>query len=125
MNVVWRILNVLMAVLFLFAAALQLNDDDPVRWLAIYAAAALPCVLVVVRRKTAAGPAAVVAAISIVWAIIYAGRGAWSVPPSEMFAEWEMKNAQVRETREMFGLLIIATWMIAMLVVHRFTKSKS
>jgi hypothetical protein len=79
--------------------------------------------LVVIRRSHVVVPAAV-AGISIVWAVVYAAQGAWSVPPGEMFAEWEMKNEQVRQTREMFGLLIVATWMVVILLVGRFAKSK-
>jgi hypothetical protein len=37
-----------------------------------------------------------------------------------MFAEWEMKNQEVVQTREMFGLGIIATWMVILAVVARF-----
>jgi len=124
MKHLWIILNAFMAALFLFAASLQFNDDDPVRWIVLYMVAALPCVLVVARREVAVVPA-VVAAVSLVWAAVYAVHGAWSVPPSEMFAEWEMKNAQVRETREMFGLLIVVAWMVALLVGHRLAKPRS
>lgn len=124
MSLVWRILNAFMGALFLFAASLQFNDDDPVCWGAIYAAAALPCVLVVVRRSNLVLPAAI-AGIGIVWAAVYAVRGAWSVPFSEMFAEWEMKNEAVRQAREMFGLMIVATWMVALLLAGRFAKRRS
>jgi transmembrane protein TMEM220 len=37
-----RFLDLTMALLFAFAAALQFNDPDPIRWIAIYGAA---CVL--------------------------------------------------------------------------------
>ena len=124
MNRVWIFLNGLMAAVFLFAAVLQLNDEDPVRWIALYAAAAVPCILVVLRREHPVVPA-LVAAASLIWAVVYAAQGAWSVPPGEMFAEWEMKNAKVRETREMFGLLIVAVWMLALLVVGRWAKPRA
>jgi hypothetical protein len=31
----------------------------------------------------------------------------------EMFGAWEMKSTGIEEEREMYGLLIIAMWMIA------------
>lgn len=34
----WRLLNLFFAALFLFGAVVQLNDPDPVRWVAIYMA---------------------------------------------------------------------------------------
>jgi hypothetical protein len=39
-----------MAALFLFAAAVQYNDPDPLRWMAVYGLAALACVLSLARR---------------------------------------------------------------------------
>jgi Transmembrane family 220, helix len=36
---VYRVINWVMAVLFLFAAVVQYNDPDPVRWMAMYLAA--------------------------------------------------------------------------------------
>jgi hypothetical protein len=32
-----------------------------------------------------------------------------------MFDEWEMKNQQVLETRELFGLAIILAWMMVLM----------
>lgn len=105
-----------MAALFLFAAALQYNDPQPFRWIVIYVAAAWPCVQVLLGRPrwpVAAG----VAVAAFAWAGLYAYRGAWTVPFFDMFDEWEMKNQQVVETREMFGLCIIGVWMTVVAVV--------
>jgi hypothetical protein len=33
-----------------------------------------------------------------------------------MFAEFEMANVGIEESREMYGLCIIATWMVAIAV---------
>jgi hypothetical protein len=112
-----------MAALFIFAAALQYNDPDPVRWIAIYLAAAICCIVATMACLRWWAPAGVAGA-SIGWAAIYASRGAWTVPVGEMFAEWEMKNQQVLETREMFGLLIIAVWMILLTLVSFARRSK-
>ena len=40
----------MMAVLFLIAAALQYNDPDPLRWMAIYGLAVLACLLALAGR---------------------------------------------------------------------------
>ncbi|HEX9743729.1 MAG TPA: transmembrane 220 family protein [Nitrospiraceae bacterium] len=113
-----------MGALFIFAASLQLNDADPLRWFAIYMAAALPCWLEWTQRPRWLIPA-IVGAVSFSWAMVYALRGAWTVPFGEMFAEWEMKNQQVLETREMFGLLVITSWMLALAAVNVLRRRRS
>ncbi len=113
----WKLANGLFGVLFLFAAALQLNDADPLRWIAIYLAAAVPCFLEWPRLRLARWPLpAAVALVAIGWALAHASHGAWSVPLGDMFDEWEMKNEQVRETREVYGLFIVAGWMLVVAV---------
>lgn len=118
MRVLFLILNGLMAALFIFAAALQYNDDDIVRWMAIYLAAAA-CCIAAHRGKLKAWVPVAVTVVSVGWSAIYAARGAWGMPVGEMFAEWEMKNQQIVEEREMFGLLIVAGWMIVLALVSR------
>lgn len=110
MKTTWRILHGLMAALFLFAAALQYNDDDLVRWLVIYLAGATVCILAVLDRpkpKLAAG----VALMALAWAALYVALGAWRVPLPELFSQWEMKDQTIVAGREMNGLFIISIWM--------------
>jgi len=122
MVLVWRLLNVLMALLFVFAAALQYNDPDPIRWAAIYLAAGLPCALAA-RGKPVSWLPLVVGLLSLAWAVTYLVRGVPSVSPLHMFDEWEMKNQQVVETRELFGLLIATVWMAALWLAARGRKT--
>lgn len=119
----WQILNIPFAAVFVFGAILQYNDPNPLPWVLIYLAAALSCALVVMKRAGWRLPAAV-AIVAVVWCGVYVFRGAWSVPVEEMFAEWEMKNQEVLQTREMFGLGIIAVWT-ALLAVFAWMGSRS
>jgi len=64
--VVFRALNGLMAALFALAVAVQYNDPDPVRWMAIYGAACIVTLMVAIRGR--APTAAPVAVGLIVWA---------------------------------------------------------
>jgi hypothetical protein len=112
---IFRIVNGLMALLFAFAAYLQFNDPDPVQWVAIYAAP------MVVAAWAAFRPAgypwalpAVIAVIALAWAARIAPRAVGKIRLSQMFASWEMKDTAVEENREMFGLLIVAAWMIVL-----------
>jgi hypothetical protein len=110
MRALQQVLNFLMMLLFVFAAVLQYNDDDMLRWMVIYLVAAACCVGAFVGKLKWWVPA-LVAAVCVGWSVIYFARGAAGMPVGEMFAEWEMKNQQIVEEREMFGLLIIAAWM--------------
>jgi hypothetical protein len=119
MRTLQQILNVLMMVLFLFAAVLQYNDDDDVlRWTAIYLIAAGCCVCAAVGKLKWWLPI-LVAAVCAAWAAVYVARGLWSMPLSEAFAEWETKSPRVIQVRDMFGLLVIAVWMVLLAMTGR------
>jgi hypothetical protein len=101
-----------MLLAFTFSVAVQLNDPDPLLWAAIYAAAALVCAFELQRRVHPVVPAGIAAA-SAIWAMTIAPRVLGHVPFTAMFAEFEMANAGVEESREMYGLALIAIWMTA------------
>jgi hypothetical protein len=106
----WTAANAVLLLAFLFSAAVQYNDPDPLRWMAVYGAAAAVCVAELLRRTRLAYPLAV-AIVALGWAATIAPRVIGAVRFTDMFAEFEMKNAGVEESREMYGLLIVAAWM--------------
>jgi transmembrane protein TMEM220 len=99
-----------MLLLFTFGAAVQVNDPDPVRWIAVYALAAAACLLSLLRRIHWTLPA-LLCAVALAWAATLAPRVVGRVPFREMFGAFEMRNVGIEESREMYGLLIIAAWM--------------
>ena len=107
---VWTLANATMLLLFLFSAAVQVNDPDPLVWMAIYVAAAVVCALELRRRTPASAPLAA-ALVAILWAGTLHVR-ARDVPISALFAEWEMRDLRVEEAREMYGLSIVGVWML-------------
>jgi hypothetical protein len=113
-----KVIALLLAVLFLFGLAVQYNDPDPLPWMAIYAAAALACILAAVGRLPRWLPA-IVTLVAAVWAVALAPGVIGQVNPLEMFEEFEMKSPQIEQAREMFGLLIIAVVMLALLALQR------
>lgn len=115
-----RILSGVMTLLFALAVAVQYNDPDPLGWMAIYGAALVVSALAAWRPGFApwACPAAV-GAIALVWAATIAPRALGKVPLGQMFSRWEMKNVAVEENREMFGLLIVAVWMVVLALASR------
>lgn len=110
-----RILNLAMAGVFLFGAIVQINDPDPGLWALVYLAAAVACFLAINRPSDFRLPAAV-GAVAILWSVLIALQASGWAPFLELFAEWEMRDEVVEETRETYGLLIIAAWMAVLTV---------
>ena len=107
---IWRVLDALFAFLFAFAVLVQFNDPDPLKWVLIYAAAAWASLLSALGRVTRMLPAGVAAA-ALLWAAMIVPRVVGTVPFGDMFREWEMRNAGVEESRELYGLILVALWM--------------
>jgi hypothetical protein len=105
----WRAADAVMLLLFTFGAAVQFNDPDPARWIAIYALAAVACLLSLLRRLHWAFPT-LVCLVALAWAAMLAPHVIGRVPFADMFGAFEMKNVGIEESREMYGLLIIAAW---------------
>jgi hypothetical protein len=59
---------------------------------------------------------AVVGLVAAVWAARIAPRVLSQVPFLAMFDAFEMENAGIEESREMYGLVFIATWMVVLAV---------
>ena len=104
----WRVADGIFLLLFAFSVVVQVNDPDPLRWIAIYAAAAVACL--VGSRLHWTAPVAI-GLVALAWAVTLAPNVIGRVPFREMFQEFEMKNRGVEESREMYGLLLIAGWM--------------
>ena len=110
---VFRILNGAMALLFAVAVAVQYNDPDPIRWMAIYGAALVVALTAAVRGRAPLPATAVVGLVALAWGIYWAGTSGTALRLYEhMFDSWEMKNAAIEEAREASGLLIVACWML-------------
>lgn len=116
-----RALPGFLALLFLFGAAVQVNDPDPLRWMAIYLAAAGGCLLAAMGRLRWRFPAAVALA-AFLWAASLAPRVVPAFPARGLFGAWEMADARVEEARELAGLLIIGACM-AVLAWRRRPKA--
>ena len=114
----WTAANAVMLLAFGFSVAVQVNDPDPWMWIAIYGAAALVCAFELRRRVHPAIPA-LVSIAALAWAVTIAPRVIGHVPFVEMFAEFEMRNVGVEESREMYGLLIVAVWMATVAAAAR------
>lgn len=110
----WTAANGVILLMFLFSAIVQINDPDPLAWMAIYVVAAVVCALEM-RQRTPWWAPATVGVIALLWSGSIAPRVLGIVPFAAMFEEFEMKDVHVEESREMYGLLIVAVWMLAVL----------
>ena len=118
-----RSLSAVFAALFLLGAVVQLNDPDPLRWILLYLVAATASLLAAAGRNHWALPAAT-ALFALVWAVTLAPGVFGIVRASELVAAWEMKDSGVEEGREMYGLLIVSSWM-AVLTLAAIRKRRS
>jgi hypothetical protein len=99
-----------MAALFLFAAAIQYNDPDPLRWMGIYGLAVLACALSLARQLPRLVPV-LVGLGAVAWAGTLAPGVIGRVSVGELFQSYGMLSETVEVAREMGGLLIVAVWM--------------
>ncbi len=114
-----RVLNSAMALLFAWAAALNFNDPDPIQWVGIYGVAMTLSALAAWRPALLPWFApAIVGGVALAWAASIAPRALGMIPLGRMVESWEMKSAVVEENREMFGLLIVAAWMLVLVIAR-------
>ena len=111
-----RILAATMTGLFLFAAAVQWNDPDPLRWIALYGLAALLSVGVALGRSWTRlewGATALFAAVVLLLSpAALDGR-------VESFTSMEMKSVADERVRELGGMLICFVWSAAVVLWRR------
>lgn len=112
-GIAWKVADIVFLLMFAFSVVVQLNDPDPLPWMLIYGAAAVACWLSIMGRLPWQF-AVVTGIIALAWAATIAPRVIGQVPFMDMFAEFEMKDIGVEESREMYGLLLIGGWMAAL-----------
>ncbi len=118
----WRILHLSFAVLLLLAVAVQYNDPDPLRWMAMYGSAAVISAMAAFRRVPWVWPA-LVALVALAWAATLLPAVARNPQGGGLFDQWGMANIGIEEGRELYGLAIVAAWMFATAVHERRRRS--
>jgi hypothetical protein len=122
-NAAWKVADALFLLMFVFSVIVQVNDPDPLPWMAIYGAAAVACLLSLMGRLPWQF-AVLTGIIALIWSATIAPRVIGQVSFLDMFAEFEMKDIGVEESREMYGLLLIGGWM-AVLGHRSFRKGRA
>ncbi len=108
-----RILNWIMAVVFLLSLIVQYNDPDPLAWMIVYGMATMVCLLFGLRKlhwRWSAGAGLV----ALVWSLSLFPPLFASPDPiiwKDVFVDAAMKTRTVEYVREIGGLWIIVGWM--------------
>ncbi len=103
----FRAANIVMLLMFLFSMAVQYNDPDPIRWIALYGYSAIITGMAIAKRYTVFAPIGLVVYVAIA---AYQTPG-WDLDTVMLLREPKMSNHNVELAREAFGLLICAVWM--------------
>lgn len=106
---VGRWLDRLFGALFIWAAAVQLNDPDPVVWVAVYLLGAAVC-LVPARFRMGAASAWLVSAATAAWAFWLAPQAMALPQLSDLTASMSVDQPAVEAAREALGLAIVSLW---------------
>lgn len=111
----FRAANGLMAVLLLFAAALQYNDPDPALWIAVYAIGAVVCIAAMAGQVTARAAFAYAGGmlLLVVWVVMQR--------PGQPHMGWGPQGGILAEevVREGLGVVIAAGWALFIGLVAR------
>jgi hypothetical protein len=116
-----KYIKLILAAVFGFGAIVQVNDPDPLVWILMYGVASAMCVYSMIRPAVY-GPPVVVGLIALVWAITLAPGVVGDIPFGDMFSAWEMKDTGIEQSREMYGLLLIAASMLGIAYANKRTR---
>jgi hypothetical protein len=109
-----KIVNLILAVMFLLFAFVQVNDPDPVLWILIYGSMAVVCIMAAFGYYS-----------RIALAILLVGFIAYAVILLPGFSEWLSQDDKsalfdyIEEAREFLGLIICIVVLIVQLIRSR------
>jgi hypothetical protein len=118
-----KIVSAILAIMFLSFAYIQLNDPDPILWIAIYLAMVAVCVLSIFNKYYKTAMAALALGYVVYMAILFPGLLEWlqSTDRSLLFDDLaKMQHLYIEESREFLGLFIC----LVVLVVYWLRASK-
>ncbi len=117
-----KVVNLVLAVMFLLFAFVQINDPDPLLWILIYGAMAAVCVMAAFRYFIKPLLWVLLAGFIVYMAILIPGMQEWMAQPDKgvLFDEgMKMQHLYIEESREFLGLLICVIVLILQVVRSR------
>ena len=116
--IVLRIFNGLFVLAFAASAALQYNDPDPLRWVAIYFFAAAASIAWETGWLHRLVPIPLMG-VATLWAVYSGMNTHLEVPAIDALRDWEMHAGGAEELRETLGLALVAAWTGVLAIVER------
>lgn len=117
-----KIINFLLAVMFLVFAYLQLNDPDPIVWIPIYGVMAIVCVFAMFKYY----PRTILFSLVIFYTLYsffyIPGVKEWLAQDdkSQLFSNVaKMEHPFIEESREFLGLMINVAVLVVYLIISR------
>jgi hypothetical protein len=117
-----KIINFLLAAMFVVFAYLQLNDPDPIVWIPIYGVMAIVCVLAMFRYY----PRTILFSLVIFYTLYsffyIPGVKEWLAQDdkSQLFSNVaKMEHPFIEESREFLGLMINVAVLVVYLIISR------
>lgn len=120
-----KILNFILALMFLLFAFVQINDPDPVLWIAIYGLMAVVCILAIFKYYIKPLLWVMMAGFLVYMVLLFPGVKEWFAQPdlSILFDDvLKMQFPYIEEAREFLGLVICE--VVAGMQLFRAYKSK-
>ena len=117
-----KVVNLLLALMFVVFAFLQINDPDPVLWILIYGAMAVVCILAAFRIYSRIALIVLIVLFAGYSIVFFDGVIEWFAQPdkSVLFDDvMKMQYPYIEESREFLGLLICLIVLIVHLVLSR------
>lgn len=117
-----KIINFVLALIFLLFAFVQINDPDPILWILIYGNMAVLSVLAMFKMRFIYWLGASIVLYSIYAALLVNGAWEWLQSPdrSLLFDDIaKMQYPYIEETREFLGLIICITAAVFHLLSNR------
>jgi hypothetical protein len=114
--------SVIFAILFLISAGLQLNDPDPLRWIALYTIAAVLSAGLPFRFELR-WPAIIVGAIAASWCGYLLSHVVGLVGFADLFRKFHETGGVLEEAHEAGGTALVSLWLaISATIVGRIQK---
>ena len=108
--------NIVLAIFFLLAATVQLNDPDPIQWTAVYFLSGVICVFSHFGQLSRI-VLIILGGFVFFWAGTISFKVFDSLLVSDLFSTGQMLNLAVEEAREILGLLLIGLWMVILAIL--------
>ena len=121
-DLIMKVVNFLLAVMFLIFAFVQINDPDPLIWILIYGAMAVVCVMAIFSYYPLKFLVVVLVAYLAYSAFYYKGVMEWLKQDNkaDLFDDIaKMEHWYIEEAREFLGLLICMIVVVIYIIQAR------